>query len=56
MKKLFHKILPKKNHFMGIDIGTCEIKAAEVKIIDGFPEVVAFAPLSRIPRGLDRRA
>ena len=41
MKKLFHKILPKKNHFMGIDIGTCEIKAAEVKIIDGFPEVVA---------------
>jgi type IV pilus assembly protein PilM len=41
MKKLFQKLLPKKNHFMGVDIGAYEIKAAEVKIIDGVPEVIA---------------
>lgn len=41
MKKLLEKFLPKKNHFMGIDIGTYEIKVAEVKIIDGVPEVVS---------------
>jgi len=41
MKNFFQQLLPKKSHFMGIDIGTCQIKAAEVKIIDGVPEVVA---------------
>lgn len=41
MKNFFQQLLPKKSHFMGIDIGTFQIKAAEVKIIDGVPEVVA---------------
>ncbi len=41
MKGFFQKLLPKKSHFVGIDIGTCQIKVAEVKIIDGAPEVVA---------------
>jgi len=40
MKKFFKSLLPKKNHFIGIDIGVHQIKVAEVKIIDGFPEVV----------------
>jgi type IV pilus assembly protein PilM len=41
MINLFQKLLPRKNHFMGIDIGAYEIKAAEIKIIDGIPEVVS---------------
>ncbi|HAA89357.1 MAG: Type IV pilus assembly protein PilM [Thermoanaerobacterales bacterium 50_218] len=41
MKRLLQKILPKKRHFLGIDIGASYIKAAEVKIIDGEPTVVA---------------
>lgn len=41
MKRMLQRFLPKKNHFVGIDIGTCDIKLAEIKIIDGFPEVVA---------------
>jgi type IV pilus assembly protein PilM len=41
MKRMLQKFLPKKNHFVGIDIGTSDIKLAEIKIIDGFPEVVA---------------
>lgn len=41
MKKIFQKLLPKKKYFVGIDIGAHQIKAAEVKIIDGVPEVVS---------------
>lgn len=41
MKNIIQRFLPKKNHFIGIDIGVYEIKAAEVKIIDGVPEVVS---------------
>ncbi len=40
MKNFLKRILPKKNHFIGIDIGVHQIKMAEVKIIEGFPEVV----------------
>jgi type IV pilus assembly protein PilM len=40
MKNLLKSLLPKKNHFIGIDIGVHQIKVAEVKTIDGFPEVV----------------
>ncbi len=40
MKNFLKSILPKKNHFIGIDIGVHQLKVAEVKIIDGFPEVV----------------
>ncbi len=40
MNSFFKNLLPKKNHFIGIDIGVHQIKVAEVKIIDGFPEVV----------------
>lgn len=41
MNKLIQRLLPKKNHFMGIDIGAYEIKAAEIKIIEDIAEVVA---------------
>lgn len=41
IKELVRKLLPRKTHFMGIDVGTYEIKVAEVKVIDGMPEVVA---------------
>lgn len=39
MKNILQRILPKKNHFIGIDIGTSMIKAAEVKIVNDIPEV-----------------
>lgn len=39
MHKIIEKILPKKNHFVGIDIGTHNIKIAEINLIEGFPEV-----------------
>lgn len=41
MKKLLQGFLPKKSHFVGIDMGVCDIKLAEIKIVDGSPEVVA---------------
>ncbi|NLI11358.1 type IV pilus assembly protein PilM [Pelotomaculum propionicicum] len=40
MRNFLKNLLPKKNHFIGVDIGAYQIKAAEVKIVDGFPEVV----------------
>lgn len=41
VKNFFQGFLPKKNHFIGIDIGAYQIKIAEVKIIDGIPEVIS---------------
>lgn len=41
MKYLIQKFLPKKNHFMGVDIGAHHIKVAEIKVIDGLPEVTS---------------
>jgi type IV pilus assembly protein PilM len=41
MKKFFQELLPKKKYFIGIDIGTYQIKVAEIKIIDGALEVIA---------------
>ncbi|WP_435366215.1 pilus assembly protein PilM [Desulfofundulus kuznetsovii] len=38
---ILKNFLPRKTHFMGIDVGTHEVKVAEVKVIDGEPEVVA---------------
>lgn len=38
---MWQRLLPRKNHFLGIDVGAHEVKAAEVRIIDGVPEVVA---------------
>lgn len=40
MKNSFKNLLPKKNHFIGIDIGVHQIKVAEINVIDGFPAVV----------------
>ncbi len=40
MKNILQRILPKKNHFIGIDIGTSTIKVAEVKVVSDIPEVV----------------
>jgi len=41
IKDFWQKLLPKKNYFMGVDVGTFQIKAAEIKVIDNIPEVVA---------------
>ena len=46
MKKHLRRLLPKKKIFTGVDIGTEEIKAAEIRITDGYPEVAA---LRRLP-------
>ncbi|MCL5290650.1 MAG: pilus assembly protein PilM [Eubacteriales bacterium] len=50
MKNIIKRILPRKYHFMGIDIGVCEIKEAEIKIIDSKPEVIS---LKRYPAPAD---
>lgn len=41
MREFLKRLIPRKTHFMGIDVGTYEIKAAEVKVVGGEPEVVA---------------
>jgi len=41
MFKIIEKILPKKNYFVGIDIGTHNTKIAEINIADGFPKVAS---------------
>jgi predicted transposase YdaD len=41
IKDFWQKLLPKKNYFMGVDVGIFQIKAAEIKVIDNFPEVFA---------------
>ena len=41
IKDFRQKLLPKKNYFMGVDVGIFQIKAAEIKVIDNFPEVFA---------------
>jgi type IV pilus assembly protein PilM len=41
MKKYLRRLLPEKKTFTGVDIGTEEIKAAEIRITDGYPEVTA---------------
>ena len=46
MKKYLRRLLPEKKTFTGVDIGTAEIKAAEIRISDGYPEVTA---LRRLP-------
>lgn len=46
MKKYLRRLLPEKKTFTGVDIGTEEIKAAEIRIADGYPEVAA---LRRLP-------
>lgn len=46
MKNYLRRLLPEKKIFTGVDIGTEEIKAAEIRITDGYPEVAA---LRRLP-------
>lgn len=41
MKDLLQKILPRKNYFTGMDVGTSSIKVAEVRISDGMAEIVS---------------
>ncbi len=41
MKKYLRRFLPEKKHFTGVDIGTDQIKVAELKVVGGTPEVVA---------------
>lgn len=41
IKERARRLLPRRNHFIGVDIGAREIKVAEVKVTDGRPEVVA---------------
>jgi type IV pilus assembly protein PilM len=46
MKSYLRRFLPEKKIFTGVDIGTEEIKAAEIRITEGYPEVAA---LRRLP-------
>lgn len=39
MKNILQRILPKKNHFIGVDIGSSMVKVAEIKVVSGIPEV-----------------
>lgn len=41
IKELARRLLPRRNHFIGVDVGARDVKVAEVKVIDGAPEVVA---------------
>lgn len=41
MKKALFRLLPRKNSYLGIDVGTRKIKSAEVKVAGGVPEVVS---------------
>lgn len=41
MKKLLQSLVPRKNQFVGVDIGTYSIKAVEVRVFDGQAEVVS---------------
>lgn len=49
LKRYFKRLLPEKKHFTGVDIGTDFIRAAEIRIIDGFPEVTALKKLPSPP-------
>jgi type IV pilus assembly protein PilM len=49
MKKYLRLFLPEKKTFTGVDIGTAEIKAAEIRITDGYPEVAALRSLPSPP-------
>jgi type IV pilus assembly protein PilM len=41
MKGFFQRYLPKKSHFIGVDVGTYSVKVAVVQIIDDVPEVIS---------------
>lgn len=41
MKDFFQKYLPRKTHFIGVDVGTDSIKVAEVHFVGGVPEVTS---------------
>lgn len=41
MSKLLRRLLPRKNRFTGVDIGTSEIKVVEIQVSGDGPEVVA---------------
>jgi type IV pilus assembly protein PilM len=49
MKKYFNWFLPEKKHFTGVDIGSEHIKAAEIEVVGGTPEVVALRMLPSPP-------
>ncbi|ACX52810.1 type IV pilus assembly protein PilM [Ammonifex degensii KC4] len=40
------RLLPRRTHFVGIDVGTAETKMAEIRVTNGGPEVLA---LRRLP-------
>src|SRR5665647_228005 len=48
-KNYLRRFLPEKKTFTGVDIGTEEIKAAEIRIADGYPEVAALRRLLSPP-------
>jgi len=41
MKKFLQRLAPRKNCFVGVDIGTHAIKAVEVKVFDDQVEIVS---------------
>lgn len=41
MKNFLQRFLPKKNRFLGIDVGASQVKVAEVKVVEEMPVVVS---------------
>jgi type IV pilus assembly protein PilM len=41
MSGLFQRLVPRKNHFVGVDVGAYAIKAVEVKLFDSHAEAVS---------------
>ncbi len=49
MNELFRKLIPRKNHFVGIDIGIHSIKVVETRIYDNDVEIVSQHSFPSIP-------
>lgn len=49
MKGLLQKLLPRKNRFIGIELGSCQVKLAELKVSDGLPLVASLKSMPSPP-------
>jgi type IV pilus assembly protein PilM len=41
MKKFLQRLVPRKNHFVGVDVGTHSIKAVEIKVFNKQVEIIS---------------
>ena len=60
MNKLMQKLVPRKNHFVGVDIGAHSIKVVETRVLDNDVEIVSQHCYPSIPgvwtNGFDEEA